>query len=118
MSTIGKGAPRLADGRGLRRIRVVDARTRTSPGSQDIQMYDVVELAEHFGVSRLAALYRLRNLGLLTEQELNELKRQEEAGQGRQLAQILDLPEPDHEAARNEFRHRFLGLALEAFRRE
>ena len=80
-------------------------------------MYDVVELAEHFGVSRLAVLYRLRNVGLLTEPELSELKRHEDIGGGRQLAQLLELPEPDHEAARYEFRHRFLGLALEAFRR-
>jgi predicted HTH domain antitoxin len=117
MSTIGKGAPSRQTAEVFDEAGVVDARTRTSPGSQDIQLYDVVELAEHFGVSRLAALYRLRNLGLLTEPELTELKRQEEAGQGRQLAQLLELPEPDHEAARNEFRHRFLGLALEAFRR-
>src|SRR5262249_12836890 len=59
----------------------------------------------------------LKNLGLLTDPELNSLKLQEDAGRGRQLAQLLELPEPDHEAARNEFRHRFLGLALEAFRR-
>ncbi len=117
MTTIGKGAPSRQTAEVFDESGVVDARTRTSPGSQDIQMYDVVELAEHFGVSRLAALYRLRNLGLLTEPELNELKRQEEAGRGRQLAQLLELPEPDHEAASNEFRRRFLGLALEAFRR-
>jgi len=117
MSAIGKGAPSRQRAEVFDESGVVDARTRTSPGSQDIQMYEVVELAEHFGVSRLAALYRLRNLGLLTEPELNELKGQEEAGRGRQLAQLLELPEPDHEAARNEFRHRFLGLALEAFRR-
>ncbi len=117
MTTIGKGAPSRQTAEVFDESGVVDARTRTSPGSQDIQMYDVVELAEHFGVSRLAALYRLRNLGLLTEPELNDLKRQEEAGRGRQLAQLLELPEPDHEAASNEFRRRFLGLALEAFRR-
>ena len=27
------------------------------------------------------------------------------------------LPEPDHAARRNAFRHRFIGLALECFRR-
>ena len=118
MSTIGKGAPSRQTAEVFDESGVVDARTRTPPGSQDIQMYDVVELAEHFGVSRLAALYRLRNLGLLTEPELSELKRQEEIGRGRQLARLLELPEPDHEASPNEFRHRFLGLALEAFRRE
>ena len=101
---------------------ICQTRTLDAPGADatlhiSSQMYDMVELAEHSGVSRLVALYRLRNLGLLTEPELNELKRQEEAGRGRQLAQLLELPEPDHEAARNEYRHGFLGLGLEAFRR-
>ncbi len=95
---------------------VVRALSRTEPRSQDIQLYDVVHLAHHFGVSRLAALYRLHNLGFLTEAELERLKAQEEAGRGKEVATLLDLPEPDHEAARDEFRHRFLSLALEAFR--
>lgn len=85
--------------------------------SRDVQLYDVAELADHFGVSRLATLYRLRNLRLLTDAELEDLKQQEEAGKGRQVAALLNLPEVDHEAARNEFRHRFLSLALEALRR-
>jgi hypothetical protein len=92
-------------------------RARAAPESRDIQLYDVAELADHFGVSRLAALYRLRNLRLLTEASLEDLKRQEEAGRGRQVAALLDLREVDHETGRNEFRHRFLGLALEALRR-
>ena len=68
-------------------------------------------------MSRLAALYRLRNLRLITDAELEDLKRQEDSGKGRQLATLLDLSEVDHESARNEFRHRFLNLALEALRR-
>ena len=90
---------------------------RAAPESRDVQLYEVAELADHFGVSRLAALYRLRNLRLITDAELDQLKQQEEAGKGRQVAALLDLPEVDHEAARNEFRHRFLALALEALRR-
>ena len=31
---------------------------------------------------------------------------------------MLGLPEPDDSIVRNEFHHRFLGLALEAYRRE
>lgn len=96
---------------------VVHAAFRVEPRSQDIQLYDVVQLAHHFGVSRLAALYRLRNLRLITEGELEHLKQQEEAGRGKVVAEVLGLPEPDHEAARNEFRHRFLALGLETLRR-
>jgi Zn-dependent peptidase ImmA (M78 family) len=91
--------------------------SRAEPRSQDIQLYDVVHLAHHFGVSRLAALYRLRNLRLVTDAELARLKEQEEAGKGSEIAALLGLPEPGHEAARNEFRHRFLSLGLEALRR-
>ena len=36
---------------------VVRSLSRAEPKSQDIQLYDVVHLAHHFGVSRLAALY-------------------------------------------------------------
>jgi len=91
---------------------------RPEPGSQSIQMHDVVLLADHFDVSRLAALYRLKNLGFLTEPELDALKQQEDDGVGKDFAAILDLFEPDAGAARNEFRHRFLALAVEAFRRD
>jgi hypothetical protein len=34
------------------------------------------------------------------------------------MATLLGLPEPDHEAAWDEFRHRFLSLALEAVRQD
>jgi hypothetical protein len=80
-------------------------------------MYDVAELAEHFGVSRLATLYRLRNLRILSDAEFANLKEHEDVGYGRAVANLLQLPEIDEDAARDEYRHRFLSLALEAFRR-
>lgn len=91
---------------------------RTEPGSQEVQLYDVVQLAHHFGVSRPAALFRLRNLRLVTEAEFEHLKVFDEAGKGRQLADLLGLSEPDHTEMRNWFLRRFLTLALEAYRRE
>jgi Zn-dependent peptidase ImmA (M78 family)/DNA-binding XRE family transcriptional regulator len=93
------------------------AQARPAPGSQAIQMYDLVLLAHHFGVSRISALYRLKNLKLVSELEFDTLKAQEEGGRGRSMATVLGLPEPDREEARNEFRHRFLALGLEVFRR-
>ena len=92
-------------------------RSRPESRSQAIQMHDVVLLAHHFGVSRLAALYRLKNLQLLRDPEFEALKQQEEGGLGKSLASLLGAPEADSEDGRNEFRHRFLALALEAFRR-
>jgi Zn-dependent peptidase ImmA (M78 family)/DNA-binding XRE family transcriptional regulator len=117
MTAIGKGGPSRLRADVFDETGVVEVRARAAPESRDVQLYEVAELADHFGVSRLAALYRLRNLRLIADTELDLLKQQEESGKGRHVAALLDLAEVDHEAARNEFRHRFLGLALEAFRR-
>jgi hypothetical protein len=73
--------------------------------------------SHHFGVSRATALYRLKNLRLLKASEFDGLRRADEQ-HGDRVAQALRLPQPDHEASRAAFRHRFLGLALEAYRRE
>jgi len=125
ITALGKGAPsrRHAEVFGdsvevLGNSGVVRVLARAEPRSQDIQLYDVVHLAHHFGVSRLAALYRLHNLGFVTEAELERLKTQEDGRRGKDVAALLGLPEPDHEAARDEFRHRFLSLALEAVRQD
>src|SRR5262249_33637148 len=88
------------------------------PGTQAVQLYDVAQLAHHFGVSRLSALFRLRNLRLVSETEFQHLKSLDDRGKGKQLAEQLGLPEPNHVEMRSEFKHRFLGLALEAFRRD
>jgi Zn-dependent peptidase ImmA (M78 family)/predicted transcriptional regulator len=118
LAELGKGQPgrvrlEVFDGDG-----VIPAEGRSEAGSQKLQLHDVVLLADHFGVSRTAALYRLRNLQLLSQDEMGSLLAAEQAGRGRSLARLLGLTEPDHDAARDEFRSRFLGLALEAFRRE
>jgi Zn-dependent peptidase ImmA (M78 family)/DNA-binding XRE family transcriptional regulator len=96
----------------------VEVRSRTAPGSQDLQMYDVVRLAHHFGASVLSALFRLKSLRLLNEAQLDALRDQDKRGLREEIADFLGLPRTDHEARRNQFRQRFLGLALEAYRRE
>jgi Zn-dependent peptidase ImmA (M78 family)/transcriptional regulator with XRE-family HTH domain len=118
LANLGKGQPSRERLEVFDGVAAVPAETRTEPGSQRVQVYDVVLLAHHFGVSRTAALYRLRNLHLLSQTELAALLAEEEAGHGKRIARLLGLPEPDHAAGRGEFRSRFLGLALEAFRRE
>ncbi len=116
--SLGKGKPSRPSSEVFDEADSVKVEGRMAPGSQAVQLYDVVQLAAHFGVSRIAALYRLRNLNLINEAEFDDLRTLDDAGRGRQLSQALGLREPDHEEARNWFRHRFLGLALEAFRRE
>ena len=62
----------------------VQARARAAPGSQDVQLYDVVQVAHHFGVSRAAACYRLKSARLITGAELDSLIEQDRAGRGRE----------------------------------
>ncbi len=115
---LGKGMPSRVYTDVFDEVESLDVEARTAPGSQALQLYDVVQIAHHFGVSRISALYRLRNLRLITKADLHRLRLIEDAGRGRQIAGHLGLPEPDHKEVRNRFRHRVLGLALEAYRRE
>ncbi len=97
----------------------VQVEQRSTPGSQDIQLYDVALLASHFGVSRISALYRLKNLRLIDDPEFQHLKKEEDAGVGQTIADFLSAPETGADkTAGDDFRRRFLGLALEAYRRE
>ena len=115
---LGKGRPSRAFAEVFDEAGSLNVEGRTEPGTQALQLYDVVQLAHHFGVSRLSALFRLRNLRLVTAAEFDQLKRLDEQGKGKQLAELLGLSEPDHAEMRSEYKHRFLGLALEAFRRD
>ena len=113
----GKGRPSRMEAEVFDEEAALRAQARSAPGSQEIQLYDAVLMAHHFGVSRTAACYRLKSTRLLTDIELDTLLAQDRAG-GRALEHLLGLPEPDHQAQRNAFRDRFLGLSLEALRRE
>jgi len=115
---LGKGRPSRLEAEIFDEEETVKIHARSAPGSQEIQFYDVVQLAHHFGVSWAAALYRLRALRLITQAELESLLEQDENGRGKELTRVLGLPEPDHTSARNEFKRRFVALALEAYRRD
>lgn len=115
---LGKGKPSRAYAEVFDEAGSVNVEGRSEPGTQAVQLYDVVQIAHHFGVSRLAALYRLRNLRLVSAAEFDQLKTLDDTEKGKQLARLLGLAEPDDSMVRDEFRHRFLGLALEAYRRE
>ncbi len=102
---------------------MISAEVRAEPGSQALQLYDVVLLAHNFGVSRLAALYRLKNLGLISQAQLDDLLREEQEGKGKEIERSLRLA--DHQekrgkrpASSRDFQSRFLALAIEAYRRE
>ncbi|HEX3526488.1 MAG TPA: XRE family transcriptional regulator [Thermoanaerobaculia bacterium] len=118
VSNLGKGMPSRVYTEVFDEVESLDVEGRTAPGSQAVQLYDVVQLAHHFGVSRAAMLYRLRSLRLVSQAELDSMRQLDEGGRGKQIAAHLGLPEPNHAAIRDGFRHRILGLALEAYRRE
>ena len=118
VGTLGKGsASRLHtdvfDGSG-----VVPIDSRTAGGSQDLQIYDVVKLAHHFGVSLLSALYRLMNLRLITDKQFEEMKHMDNDGVSKQLVDLLGLAEVSDDENISAFYRRYLVLALEAFRRD
>ncbi len=118
VADLGKGKPSRYQGKVYDEKESLAVAGRSKPGSQAIQLYDVVQLAHHFGVSVSATLYRLRNLRLLTEAEFDRLWEMDKGGRSRELSKKLGLPEPDHARFREEFKHRFLGLALDAYRLE
>ncbi len=61
---------------------------------------------------------RLKGLRIIDESEQTRLANEDRAGRGRAISEILGLPEPDHQAARNQFHSRFLSIGIEALRRE
>lgn len=116
---LGKGGASRAHAAVFDEAEALQVEQRAAPGSHEIQLYDVALLAHHFGTSRLAALYRLRNLRLIDESELQQLKAKESSGAGKALADVLGAPERSREkGSREDLRRRLLGLALEAYRRE
>ena len=119
LASLGKGRPARGQAENFHdESFAATVEGRMAPGSQDLQLYDLAQLAHHFGVSRMSALYRLKNLRLVSQAGFDRLKALEDARRGADVARLLNLAEPDHLAERSEFAHRVVGLALEAFRQE
>jgi Zn-dependent peptidase ImmA (M78 family)/transcriptional regulator with XRE-family HTH domain len=89
---------------------------RAAPRSRDIQMYDVIRISQHFGVSRMAMIYRLKNLRLITQTELDALKAQEERRYADEMAKVIGGTQAETDAP-SAFRQRFITSMLEAYRR-
>jgi len=91
--------------------------SRSTPGRQDIGIHDLVLLAHRFGVSRASAAYRLKNLGLVSDQERDRLEEMDRSGRGRAIEQALAIQEAGTKVSREIVPHRFLALGMEACRR-
>lgn len=114
--SVGKGHASRMQSQVFDEQEAVRAQARSEPGSQDIQMYDVAHLAHHFSVSRLSTIYRLKNLGYINDTQLEQFRTLEEEGSGREIAELLGLSDPTDGDKPYEFVHRFLALALDAYR--
>ncbi len=116
---LGKGAQSRAQVAVFDESEAVQVEQRAAPGSQDIQLYDAVLLAHHFDSSRIATLYRLKNMKLIDDSEFQRLKDEEDKGAGNTIASFLAVRDSDRgQSSREDFRRRFMGLALEAYRRD
>lgn len=83
-----------------------------------IGMLEVAAVAQAFEVSRRAALRRIKDLRLVTDEEHAVLLAQEEKGDGQPYSTLLGLFDSPEVDSRRESQGRLLGLAFEAFRRE
>ena len=114
----GKGAASRAQMSVFDEAEAVQVEQRAAPGTQDIQLYDVALLAHHFGASRISALFRMKNLRQIDDREFQRLKAEEDSGAGQAIATFLAAPEAPEKVSRDDFRRRFLALALETYRRD
>ncbi|HEY4322047.1 MAG TPA: XRE family transcriptional regulator [Gemmatimonadales bacterium] len=91
---------------------------RSAPGSQMLQTYDVIQAADHFGVSCVAMIYRFKTVGLLKQPQVAALRAAEEARWATELQKLIgdgvSSPSADGPPA---FQRRFIATALEAYRR-
>lgn len=86
-------------------------------GKREISLYNVIQLAHHFGVSKLSVIYRLLNLRIVSQNEHEHLL-EEDRRIGAKLARYAELDMEPHDVSPKTSVHRFLGLALEALRRD
>lgn len=91
------------------------AQRRAGSHAQKVQLYDVVHLASHFGTSFDSALYRILNLGIISEGEREKFASQHDLADTIR-AQYFGEDEQNEEQLHHPHND-FLFLALDAFRR-
>jgi hypothetical protein len=96
-----------------------ESEERAPPGSQDLSFREVACLASHFGVSFVAACYRLRELNYVNKDQLKALLDQETVGF--EYVEFLGL-QKDEKKNRDDDTKELVGqlipLVLEAFSRD
>lgn len=95
--------------------------SRSAPYSQNITFQDVSIIAHHFGVSYHAAVYRLRSVNIISQQECEQLISKYQEGKRflSSLNMFTDLEEREDKSLWDrELITEIAYLAIEAFRRE
>ncbi len=80
-----------------------------------------MHIAHGFGVSAIAALYRLGNLRprVLSDEERDRLKHMIDSGTADEVAKNLGFPKPSElYETHDQIKHRLVSLGLEAYRQE
>jgi Zn-dependent peptidase ImmA (M78 family)/transcriptional regulator with XRE-family HTH domain len=96
----------------------VEAKSRNVAGNSKVTYQDAASLSLLFGTSYQAACYRLKSLGFVNRQELDELLEKEPYAQD--AFQLLDMYDSAPEDKREDvdmLRLQVMNLAIEAFRR-
>lgn len=94
---------------------LVRARSRTPALSAKVSYQDIAAVKSYFGTSYQAACYRMKSLGLVAQNELDELLAKEQYADA--AFALVDL-EGDAPTDEDVLRLQVLTLAIEAFRRE
>ena len=120
VALLGKGRPSRQAAAVFDEEQALSVESRAEPGSQDIQYYDVLQLARQFGTSPAAMIYRLRNLKIINETDLARLRTEDDARRAREIEELLSMASPseaEDSRPRDVFTQRFVSLALEVYRR-
>ncbi|NJK31588.1 MAG: ImmA/IrrE family metallo-endopeptidase [Deltaproteobacteria bacterium] len=94
------------------------AASRDGRSGYNIGLLAATHVAQHYGVSRLAAIYRMHNIGLFGRDQLDKLVADERAGKGSRLARVLGLSEDSEDQRLVASTQRLQLLGIEAVRRD
>jgi len=114
----GKAQPSRIPAPQMVKEELVEYSVRRSERAREIDFIDVVILAKTFGVSREAALWRLRNLNLINAHKQENLRDREEEGFGKKIIDLfasLDLVSKKTRRTPLQYaEQRLFSLAIEA----
>jgi Zn-dependent peptidase ImmA (M78 family) len=93
---------------------------RRPAAAVQIQLYDIVHLQHHYGVSWDAVVYRLQNLGLISKDECAELlEKKDEANLLSRAIKLETKASAEEKRFENrDFAARFFSLGVDAYRQE